>query len=209
MSKADRVFTKEYPNKNYKPTLDSKQSQCKYWPEYLPVDETRLLIFERSKNAQLVVYSLNFKGETNASSSELRELDPSWPIDINWQSFGWTKAPTSNPTHAMERKLAWGYSHEPVTHPQEEQQEGEAKEKLPNSYKVSLNALPKRKALLYFCTRIKDWVLQTEVNGKKARLRKVFVQATSNLVGLPKVHYVELYGSDINTDEDVYEKYIP
>ena len=98
-------FTDDFPNHDYQCTTKSSHPQTPLWPVYLPVDPHRIAIFERSKNAQLVVYTANSRGK------EGRGLDPKKPLDINWQSFGWTAHPTTNAVGMIERRLAWGYSH--------------------------------------------------------------------------------------------------
>ena len=134
-------FTKEYPDSNYKPTLDSSHPQSKYWPSYLPVQDSRMFIFERSKNAQLVVYTANFLDKENL------KLDPKWPLDINWQSFGWTDAPTTNSTGAIERRMAWGYKHKALTDLNNCESEGKTYDGV--KYMVNLSAMSSRNAYFY------------------------------------------------------------
>lgn len=193
MASKTHYFTDEFPNKDYKPTVGSTQAQTKLWPAYLPVDNDRLLIFERSKNAQLVVYTARFKDR------DQRVLDPRSPLDINWQSYGWTDHPTSNGTGMVERKLAWGYSHKPFD-----------RASLPGAaygscYEITLNALPSHKAQLYFDEKGR-LVLQTLINGTPARLWKIFVCTNDSTAFVPRVLYVELYGMSLNNGQDICER---
>uniref|UniRef100_K3WVQ5 DUF4833 domain-containing protein n=1 Tax=Globisporangium ultimum (strain ATCC 200006 / CBS 805.95 / DAOM BR144) TaxID=431595 RepID=K3WVQ5_GLOUD len=181
-------FTDEFPDKDYAPTTSSTHEQSKLWPAYLPVSTDRVFIFERSKNAQLVVYTANY------SDRAKRVLDPKWPLDINWQSFGWTDHPTSNATGMLERKMAWGYSHS--------RSAGKDGTLL---YDITLNALPTRAAQLYF-DESGAIVLQTTINGAPSRLWKVFVATGSSKAFIPKVLYVELYGTDVASGADMYER---
>lgn len=193
MTKA-HYFTDEFPDHDYRPTTASAHPQTRLWPAYLPVDDDRLFIFERSKNAQLVVYSANY------ADRERRVLDPKWPLDINWQSFGWTAQPTSNATGMIERRMAWGYTHTPADGGGSEQAAGGAQ------YHVTLNALPTRAALLYHAAADGKLVLQTTIADVASRLLKVFVSTAASRAFVPKVLYVELYGTSVATGEDTYER---
>lgn len=187
-----QLFTVEFPDRDYAPTTASAHAQSKLWPAYLPFDEDRLCIFERSKNAQLVVYSANFRDR------ERRELHAKWPIDINWQSFGWTDSPTSNATGMLERKLAWGYAHKPAVAADADAAPG-------SRFHLTLNALPTRAAALYFDDKGR-LVLQTTIGDAPSRLWKVFVKTNDSAAFIPKVLYVELYGTDLASGADTYER---
>ncbi|KAE9003268.1 hypothetical protein PR003_g16933 [Phytophthora rubi] len=187
-------FTEEFPDNDYQCTTESAHPQTPLWPAYLPVNQDRIVIFERSKNAQLVVYSANFRDKKR------RELDPKWPLDINWQSFGWTAHPTSNSTGMIERRLAWGYSHKAV-----EPEGPVAVEAVGTSYTVTLNALPSRPALLFVDAKGRV-ILQTTINGAQSRLWKIYVKTNSTLAFIPKVLYVELYGTNVDDDRATYER---
>lgn len=191
-------FTDEFPDKDYRATTASSHPQTKLWPAYLPVDNDRLFIFERSKNAQLVVYSANF------ADREKRVLDAKWPLDINWQSFGWTTQPTSNGTGVIERKMAWGYAHKALDATGISTISG--KSSFGSQFQVTLNALPSRVAFLYFDANGR-LVLQTTIGESVAsRLLKVFVCTANSRAFVPKVLYVELYGEDLESGSDTYER---
>lgn len=187
------VFTAEFPDKDYKPTTSSTHSQTKFWPAYLPVDDDRVFIFERSKNAQLVVYTAKY------TDKEKRLLDTKNPLDINWQSFGWTAQPTSNPTGMVERKMAWGYTHKA------DDSQASANAGYGSRFNVTLNALPSRAAQLYFDAKGR-LTLQTTINATPSRLWKVFVCTNNSMAFIPKVLYVDLYGTSIENGQDTYER---
>ena len=74
-----------------------------------------------------------------------------------------------------------------------------------DSYEISLKPLPQRPGVL----RVgKDGGLQffIEINGEMAICRKIYVNSTDRLIGLPKVHYVELYGVTEEGGKDVCER---
>lgn len=184
-----RYFTKEFPDNDYQCTTKSAHPQSPLWPTYLPVDQDRVIILERSKNAQLVVYSANF------FDKERRVLDPKWPLDINWRSFGWTANPSTNPIGMVERRLAWGYTHKAV----------KSAEALGTFYSVTLNALPNRPALLFVDAK-GQVILQTAINGAPSRLCKIYVKTADIVAFIPKVLYVDLYGTRIDDDQTTYER---
>lgn len=197
-------FTPEFPEKDYRATTASEHPQTKLWPAYLPVDDDRLFIFERSKNAQLVVYSANYANRAT------RELNPKWPLDINWQSFGWTSQPTSNATGVVERKMAWGYSHKPMSAADSAADSAAANVAHcgPGSqFQLTLNALPSRVAHLYFDTT-GALVLQTAIDAQASRLLKVFVCTAASRAFVPKVLYVELYGTCVASGRDTFERIV-
>ncbi|CAI5739693.1 unnamed protein product [Peronospora destructor] len=187
-------FTDEFPDHDYECTTNSSHIQTSVWPAYLPIDQDRIVIFERSKNAQLVVYTANFRDKKR------RELDPKWPMDIKWQSFGWTDHPINNSTGMVERRLAWGYSHK-VT----ELAGSVSVEAIGASYTVTLNALPSRRALLYVDTK-RGVVLQVTISGTISRLWKMYVKTNNTAAFIPKVLYVDLYGTSVDDDRATYER---
>ncbi|KAF1787029.1 protein of unknown function DUF4833 [Phytophthora cactorum] len=191
---AKHYFTEEFPDNDYQCTTESSHPQTPLWPAYLPVNQDRVVVFERSKNAQLVVYSASFRDKKR------RELDPKWPLDINWQSFGWTAHPTSNSTGMIERRLAWGYSHKAV-----KPEDPVAVEAVGTSYTVTLNALPSRPSLLYVDAKGRV-ILQTTINGVPSRLWKIYVKTNNSIGFIPKVLYVDLHGTHIGDDHGTYER---
>ncbi|CAH0490210.1 unnamed protein product [Peronospora farinosa] len=193
--KEKHYFTDEFPDHDYKCTTASSHSQTSLWPTYLPIDHDRIVIFERSKNAQLVVYTANFRDKKR------RELDPKWPMDIKWQSFGWTDHPISNATGMIERKLAWGYSHKEAT----ERKGSVSVKAIGVSYTITLNALPSRSALLYVDAK-SGVALQVTISGTISRLWKIYVKTNNTAAFVPKVLYVDLYGTSVDDDRVTYER---
>ncbi|CAI5734272.1 unnamed protein product [Hyaloperonospora brassicae] len=191
-------FTDAFPAHDYLCTTQSSHPQTPLWPPYLPVDPHRVCIFERSKNAQLVVYTANFRPKGS------RELDPKKPLDISWQSFGWTASPTTNAVGMIERRLAWGYSHKAVAAAAEASPVAAAA--VGTSYTVTLNALPSRSALLYVDAKDRV-VLQVAINGVPSRLWKIYVKTSDTQTFVPSVLYVDLYGTNVDDDDEAtYER---
>lgn len=216
-----KTFTRDYPDCNYQPTLNSNHPQSKFWPAYLPVDPLRLVIFERSKNAQLVVYSAN-RLETG-SNAPVIQLNPRDPIDIQWLSFGWTDSSTTNAPGRIERKIAWGYSAKPMSESisveageaQKVKDSSSSSESPPpapatgvsQTFEIQLVALANRRAIL---TTHAGSRVEMDINATRAHLHKVFVSTKESFAGLlPRVEYVEFYGTCLTTGQDCIEKYIP
>lgn len=196
---AEKYFTDEFPDHNYQPTTNSEHSQSKFWPRYLPISADRLFIIERSKNAQLIIYSARFQDR------EKQIYDKKSPVDIQWYSFGWTENPSTNGTGIIERRLAWGYSHKAVK--KAINGSSGSQDVLEPQYELSLNALSSRKAQLCFDATTNEPIVQIEINGISSRLRKVFVCATdTHGAFIPRVSYVEMYGNSLVNGEDTYER---
>jgi len=168
----------------YPCTKESKHPQTKYWPECLPPNENRLFIIERSKNANLVIYDANINKDG--------VLDPDRPIDVYWLSYAESKNPPKEDLNFLEKMKAYGYNSSPL--------KGE-----PGAFEVSLVAIGDRKGKLYLDENKKPVAL-LPLKGKMAKPTKIYVYSTERFGFLPKVHYVEIFGIDPTTGEEVYEK---
>lgn len=47
------------------------------------------------------------------------------------------------------------------------------------------------------------------INGNTAYLDRVYVKSTKTTLGVKKVAYIELFGKDLDTGDDLYEKITP
>jgi hypothetical protein len=75
-----------------------------------------------------------------------------------------------------------------------------------NGYKMTLVAAPERQITV---KKEKDAVrAEAVIDGRPAVLEKMYINASSGLMG-PKVHYIEVYGKDLQTGEDRREKLVP
>eukprot|EP01103_Thecamoeba_quadrilineata_P010729 TRINITY_DN2398_c0_g1_i1.p1 TRINITY_DN2398_c0_g1~~TRINITY_DN2398_c0_g1_i1.p1 ORF type:complete len:209 (+),score=37.30 TRINITY_DN2398_c0_g1_i1:51-677(+) len=170
----------------YKCTTDSKNPQTRLWPDCLPKNDHRLFIIERSKNANLVVYDAkyNHKGE----------LDPANPVDVYWQDYAVSSCPPREDLGWMEKKMAYGYDFE--------------KGNSPNEFFISLKALSGknlRKGRL-FVDENKLPQAMFVISGKEARILKIYVSSTETMGFIPTVNYVDIYGFDPVSKQDVYER---
>ncbi|KAI9916225.1 hypothetical protein PsorP6_016705 [Peronosclerospora sorghi] len=101
----------------------------------------------------------------------------------------------------IERRLAWGYSHKIV------EPAPLVSEAIGCSYNVTLNALPSRPGLLYVNAKGRV-VLQVSINGIISRLWKIYVKTNDTLAFVPKVLYVDLYGTSLDDEQATYERII-
>mgnify|MGYP002346077161 FL=1 len=139
----------------------------------------RLFHIARSKNANLVCYDVNLKGNNPDEDS---------PIHVYW--INRTDHPGErSELNYIQRTMAYGYS---------------SKKFSDGSFEVSLVAFPERKLIV-----IKDgkvWRSRIIINGKLAWLQKIFVQAKPD--SFMKVAWVELTGVDIKTGSALTERII-
>lgn len=224
-------FTKRFcaggAGKDYEVTTESDQAQSPFWPSYLPVDPSRFLIIERSKNASLVVYhgiglmrgrstgittggttSLGESKSTgtsissrNSSGSRKNRKGNTNVIALRWLSWGWTTEPETNLTNTLQRKMAYGMHVEQVSCDDNTSK---------NTYTVTMVAIPSMKGRLEMHPdgtgpRLVFPVLP---GGGDAVIQKLFVCTRERLLNpIPKVLYVDLYGYERESGRSVYVRY--
>jgi len=204
VSKKIHSFTDEFPSSNNKVTVASKHPQTPLWPAYLPVDVTRLMVMERSKNPSLVVYYANIASARYPAVSypdapaapptpPLRFGTKGDPILVRWYSWGWTAEPELNALSSLQ--VRWmGVNFKPA----------DAK----GGCKGVLNALTSKETTLAIRedpkTKALVPMLIAKLNGKEAWLRKLFVKTTESLI--PSLEYADLYGVDLKTGEQLMQR---
>jgi len=202
------AFTRRYPSSENAVTTASRQPQSSCWPTYLPYDETRLFVMERSKNPSLVVYYANLKGlppprisyqkvcPPLPSELEFRSEDggATCPVIARWYSWGWTPEPELNALNSMQRRFM-GATFERVAEKS-------------NEFEGYLNALSKKVMRLTIgvdpTTGRRVPILLGAIDGRDAVLRKVYVKTSGSIV--PTVDYADLYGVDTKTGKLVQER---
>ena len=204
VSETIHQFNDTYPSKDNRVTLNSKQSQSSFWPDYLPEDTTRLFVMERSKNPSLVVYYANLRSNPSYPyvrrniikrvSKGLTKFDTDEPIRVRWYSWGWTKEPEINAL-SMFQVGYMGVS---------------MKESGRNEFTGTLNALKEKtmKLRLQRDPRTKKMIpaLVGKINGNDAIVRKVFVKTKSSWGPIPTVVYIDIYGIDLESGKEVQER---
>jgi predicted small lipoprotein YifL len=141
-----------------------------------------LFIIERSKNANVVHYEARLTTDG--------KLDPKEPVVAYWvllaengrrEELSW-----------IEKKKAYGFTIKP--------------DPSVKGYKMNLVAAPERQITV---KEEKDAVrAEAVIDGRPAVLEKMYINASDGLTG-PKVHYIEVYGKDLQTGEKRREKMVP
>jgi hypothetical protein len=139
-----------------------------------------LFRIERSKNRNVVQYDACLL-KNNISDEN--------PVYAYWISANGKKEELS----AIENKQAYGI---------------EAKEKLSkNKYRIVLAALKDRDIMVEKING--GYKALVKINGESSILERVYVESEEPTIGLPKVHYVEVFGRNLSTNKPVKERITP
>ena len=136
-----------------------------------------LFHIERNKNANIVQYDANVNNEV---------IDKENPIDAYWVLHA--SSGQRSELSSFDRR-AFGFT---VKYDED------------GYFDLALNAVPDR--------RIKILMINGEpkakisINGEESFFTKVYVSARSNFVGIPRVSFYTIYGTDINTGDEVSER---
>jgi len=141
-----------------------------------------LFIIERNVNANVVHYDARLTADGKLDSKE--PVIAYWALiagDGRREKLSW-----------IEKKMAYGFTIKPNPSV--------------NGYKMALVAAPEKQIIV---KKEKDAVhAEVVINGRPAGLEKLHVHASDGLTG-PKVHYIEVYGKDLKTGEELHEKMVP
>jgi hypothetical protein len=192
-------------------TLVSTHPQCRWWPVNLPPSNERLFIFEREKDANIVVCDAKYQEMDPAPYNRSREvfrsrqLDPKDPISLYWLSYAVTQR---NPP---KQWLVWtDYFYFGVDWTVDPSPRGDSDV----SFSFTLRAIPvrknpDRKGLLYYDKKSESVKAIYPIRGRECFLRKVYIKTTNYVLGLvPIIASVDLFGIDVLTGEEAYERYI-
>jgi hypothetical protein len=152
-------------------------------PDYPTPPNTinRLFYIQRNHNKNTVMYDANF----NANGI----LNEDKPINVYWIRY--EEGGRSMELRAIEKKFAFGVKCKKI--------EGQT-----NQYKVKLVAYDEREFLLKQETPFKA-SFYGFIDKKQAKLNYMYIFADNSGL-MPDVKYVELYGTEISTENKVYEK---
>jgi len=142
------------------------------------ISTDHLFFIERSKNKNLVQYDVCLKDGT--------ELIDQSPVKAYWVlENGETKT-----LNALENQLAYGVRSQTRLGT--------------NRYVINLAALKTRDIIV---ERVgDDYKAILFIDGVQSYLEKVYVESEERWSGLPKVHYVDVFGSTVNTNTPVKER---
>ena len=137
-----------------------------------------LFFIERSKNRNLVQYDVCLKDGT--------ELIDQSPVKAYWVlENGETKT-----LNVLESKLAYGVRSQTRLGT--------------NRYLINLAALKTKDIVVEKVDD--DYKAILLIDGKPSYLEKVYVKSEERWSGLPKVHYVDVFGSTVDSDTPVKER---
>lgn len=140
-----------------------------------------LFVIERSLNANVVLYEPGVRPDGT--------LDPEKPVTVTWRLDA--QDGRREGLNFIERIRAYGVDVAPLSER--------------DAWRVKVRALPSRPLVLRAGAGCP--LVLAEVGGKDAVLTRVFVTATGGLV--PSVASVELSGWDLESGENVVERFDP
>ena len=160
-----------------------KQNEDSVFDGYpTPTDKNLLFYIQKSFNTNAVVYTANIEKDG--------KLDPKEPVKVFWRRY--QEDGRKKELKYLEKKFGFGVNIKKV----------QGKE---NAYMFTLVSL---KELKLYVTQDKHGhaKIATIIANKPARLDRVFVKAEHTKL-LPKVFYVEAFGTDLKTGEFLYQKF--
>jgi len=141
----------------------------------------RLFHIERNKNTNIVVYDAQVLPDSNLAEED--------PVTVYWLKLA--EGGHRKELKGIEKKMAYGF--------EVESREG-------NRLVIDMKADVGRN-LVVDMHEGTYWAFM-EIDGRQALLEKIFIFAKETLM-LPSVKYLELFGTDVETGEEVYEKLEP
>ena len=141
----------------------------------------RLFHIERNKNANIVVYDAQVLPGSNLAEDD--------PVTVYWLKLA--EGGHSKDLKWIEKKKAYGFK---------------VKSREGNRVVIDLVADVKRDLVVDLHEGIYRAII--EINGSEALLEKIFIFAEETGL-LPEVKYLELFGHDPETGEEIYEKFLP
>ena len=148
----------------------------------LDKNENSLFYLQRTKNTNTIVYELN-----RTENGNLNEDDP---VKVYWRHFEVGKDVT-NDLSFFESVSVYGVS----------------TQRTASGFKIKLKAF-KDRAINLVKNKAGDFVGQMQINGKMARLDRIYVESREGMI-MPTVLHVDLFGTDLTTGESVTERVLP
>jgi len=150
-----------------------------------PMSAGRLFYVQRSSNTNTIIYDANLLANKNIDSQN--------PVNVYWIRYG--EKGQREPLNYLQRTLAYGVECNPAANE-------------PDNYNMQLVSYKKRRIKLTTSHNGVPMAL-IAINGKMHQLLKVYalIEDTGHLI--PKVKYIELFGRDVKTGLEVYERFKP
>jgi hypothetical protein len=146
------------------------------------VKTSPLFVIQRSKNANVVHYDAQLTADG--------KLDPKEPVIAYWVMLA--KDGRREELNWIEKKKAYGFDIKP--------------DPSGNGYRMTVVAYPKREITV----RQQGDAVRAElvIDGRPAVFEKMYINASDGPTG-PNVHYIELYGKDLQTGRKRFQKIVP
>lgn len=141
----------------------------------------RLFHIERNKNANIVVYDAQAGPDSNLTKKD--------PVIVYWLKLA--EGGERKKLKGIEKSMAYGFK--------VEEREG-------NKLTLKMKADVGREV---YVDRFEDvYRAYMRIDGRQAYVDHIYIFADESGL-MPKVEYLELFGVDMETGEEVYEKYLP
>lgn len=150
----------------------------------VPKEDHMLFYIQKSFNKNTVVYTLNVDKDGKINTTE--------PIKVFWRRYqedGRIRELTQ-----VEKTFGFGVKAKPV-------------KTKPNTFIFSIVALKDKQFVVTQNEHGKPYVI-TAINNKTSLIERVYIKAEHTKL-LPKVFYLELFGTDVKTKRPAYQKIIP
>jgi len=141
----------------------------------------RLFHIERNKNANIVVYDAQVLPDSNLTEDD--------PVIVYWLKLA--EGGHRKELKGIEKKMAYGFK--------VESREG-------NRLVIEMKADVGRDLVVDFHEGAYHAFM--EIDERQAVLEKIYIFAEETFL-LPDVKYLELFGTDVETGEEIYEKFLP
>jgi hypothetical protein len=150
----------------------------------IPKDDHMLFYIQKSFNQNTVVYSLNVNKEG--------KIDPTNPINVFWRRY--QEDGRKRELTQIEKTFGYGVKAKPLKNK-------------PNTYVFSIVALKDKQFIATQTPDGKPHVITT-IADKNSLIERVYIKAEHTKL-LPKVFYLEVFGTELKTKKPVYQKIIP
>lgn len=165
--------------------LSGSQSWATYFVEdTFPVPAAapnRLFYIQKSNNINTVIY------EANPAVGQ--RLDQEQPVSVYWIRYA--ERGQREKLSGMQWSMAYGYKHRSLK---------------PSSSEVEIKLNAFKKRAIHVAYQNGKPIALTTINGRRAQLHKIFVQLDPDSGLIPKVQYVELFGTDPAENRPVRER---
>lgn len=148
-----------------------------------PRTNNSLFYIQRSNNPSAIVYD----GRTDKNGNLMADD----PVQVYWLSYN--QDSTRNELNYIQRKLAYGVQVNKT------EKKGE--------FDISLVSY-KKKQIHIFKNQQGQMQANMVIDGKMAKFKNVYVEMEKNFF-IPEIAYVEVFGEDLESGLEVYEKIIP